>query len=112
MTATGKKLFQSVSRDCSLALFSELSAVIARTIINKHNRAIKNKLESHNYFEELSTVPTPQQLALWEREISVAEAQRTNRPEAMDIMAPRIPKGQFISYSYFSNLPLRSTNVG
>ena len=95
-----------------MVLFSGLSAVIARTIINKHNRAIKNNLESCDYFEELSTVPTPQQLALWEREISVAEVDRTNRPDAMDIMAPHIPKGQFISYSYFSDLPVHSTNVG
>lgn len=101
-----------MSRDCSVVLFSGLSAVIARTIINKHNRAIKNNLESRDYFEELSTVPTPQQLALWEREISVAEVDRTNQPDAMDIMAPRIPKGQFISYSYFSDLPVRSANVG
>jgi hypothetical protein len=112
MTATGKKLFQSVSRHFSLVLFSDLSVVIARTIINKQNRAIKNKLESQDYFEELSAVPTPQQLALWEREISVAEAKRTNRPEAMDIMAPRIPKGQFIPYLYFSDSPLHSANIG
>jgi hypothetical protein len=74
-----------------------LSATIARTIINKHNRAIKNELESRNYFDELSTVPTAQQLTLWEKEISKAEETRTNRPQDMDVMAPRIPKGWSIS---------------
>lgn len=67
--------------------------IIARTIINKYNRAIKNELESSDYFAELSTVPTNEQLAIWEVEISAAEELRTNRPEAMDVMAPRIPKG-------------------
>jgi len=71
-------------------------ATVARTIINKHIRAIKNELESWDYFDELSTVPTAQQLALWEKEISMAEESQTNRPKAMDIMAPRIPKGRSI----------------
>jgi len=82
----------------------QLGATIARTIINKYNRAIKNELESRNYFDELSTVPTREQLTLWEKEISKAEEQRTNRPAAMDVMAPRIPRGRFISYDIFIGL--------
>jgi hypothetical protein len=70
---------------------------IARTIINKYNRAIKNVEESRHYFEDLSTVPTPEQIIQWDTEISEAEALRTHRPEEMDIMAPRIEKGQFIT---------------
>ena len=76
----------------------ELSTTIARTIINKYNRAIKSELESRNYFDELSEVPTGVQLKLWEKEISEAEELCTNWPAAMDVMAPRIPKGQFISF--------------
>jgi len=34
---------------------------------------------------------------VWEAEISKAEAAHTNKPEAMDIMAPRIPKGRLLS---------------
>jgi hypothetical protein len=41
-------------------------------------------------------VPTAEQIRLWDKEISEAEELRTNRPEAMDVMAPRIEKGQFI----------------
>jgi hypothetical protein len=77
---------------------------IARTIINKYKRATKSRLESSEYFAELSTVPTREQLAIWEAEISEAEEQRTNRPEAMDIMAPRIPKGQFTLLIYLWDL--------
>lgn len=35
-------------------------------------------------------------MKLWDAEISEAENLRTNRPEAMDVMAPRIEKGRFI----------------
>jgi hypothetical protein len=38
-------------------------------------------------------------LRVWEEEISTAEAAHTNKPEVMDIMAPRIPKGQLL-FSY------------
>ena len=82
----------------------ELSTTIARTIINKYNRAIKSELESRNYFNELSEVPTGVQLKLWEKEISEAKELRTNRPAAMDVMAPRIPKGRFISFDIFIRL--------
>jgi hypothetical protein len=56
--------------------------------------------QSQNYFEDLSEVPSAEQLMEWEREISRAEAAHTNKPEAMDIMAPRIPKGR-LPLSYF-----------
>jgi hypothetical protein len=84
---------------------------IARTIINKYNRAIANELESRDYFEELSTVPTAEEIKLWDMEISEAEKKRTSQPEAMDIMAPRIPKGWFIHPPDISDslLPLAPT---
>jgi len=44
----------------------------------------------------LSNIPTPEQLTDWEREISKAEAAHINKPEAMDVMAPKIPKGWFL----------------
>lgn len=71
--------------------------VLARTIVNKYHRAIKNIVESQNYFDDLSEVPTAEQLRVWETEISTAEAAHTTKPEVMDIMAPRIPKGRFFS---------------
>jgi hypothetical protein len=51
-------------------------------------------LESKDYFEDLSAVPTADEIVKWDAEISEAEKKRTNQPEAMDVMAPRIPKGQ------------------
>lgn len=88
---------------------------IARTIINKYNRAIKSEMDSREYFEDLSTVPTADQIKLWDAEISEAEKLRTNQPSAMDVMAPRIPKGKFIHIPYLSHSPdslLPSTNIG
>ena len=35
-------------------------------------------------------------MRLWDAEISEAEEKCTSQPEAMDVMAPRILKGQFI----------------
>lgn len=69
---------------------------IARTIIKKYNRAIANELESRVYFEDLSAVPTAEEIEIWDTEISEAEEKRTRQPEAMDVMASRIPKGLFI----------------
>ena len=94
MTVIGRKLSQSVSDQ-----FSGLSGFhkhLARSIINKYNRAIKRELDCRHYFEDLSTVPTAEQIKHWDKEISEAEELHTNRPEAMDVtvMAPRIPKGQ------------------
>ncbi|KAF8816372.1 hypothetical protein BYT27DRAFT_7248439 [Phlegmacium glaucopus] len=66
---------------------------ITRTIINKYNRAIKNELDSTAYFQDLSTVPTAEQMALWEKEISEAEVLRTKCPAEMNVMAPHIKKG-------------------
>lgn len=69
---------------------------IARTIINKYKQAIIKESESRDYFDELNTVPTAEEIEMCEADISEAEEKRTSNPEAMDVMAPRIPKGQFI----------------
>lgn len=83
---------------------------IARTIINKYNRAIAKELESREYFEELSAVPTTEEIKTWDAEISEAERKRTSQPEAMDVMAPRIPKGLFIDLPDLSDsFPLAPT---
>lgn len=68
----------------------------ARTIIKKYNRAIAKESECRDYFDELTAVPTSEEIRIWEAEISEAEKKHTSQPEAMDVMAPRIPKGQFI----------------
>jgi hypothetical protein len=78
----------------NISYYVPILTAIARTIINKYNRAIANELESKDYFEDLSAVPTTDEIEKWEAEISEAEKKRTNQPEAMDVMAPRIPKGQ------------------
>ena len=96
MTATGRKLSQSVSSIVST--FSGTVTTIAGTIINKYKWAIKSELDSREYFEDLSTVPTAQQIKLWDTEISKAEELRTNQPDTMDVMAPRIPKGKSSSF--------------
>lgn len=90
---------------------------IARTIVKKYNRAIVNESESRDYFQDLSSVPTSEEIKIWEAEISEAEINRTSRPEAMDVMAPRIPKGQFIYlHKVFDSLLLSnsstSTDIG
>lgn len=77
---------------------------IARTIVNKYKRAIKSELDSREYFEDLSTVPTDHQIKQWDTEISEAEEMRTNQPDAMDVMAPRISKGKFIHLSQLTRL--------
>ena len=92
MTATGRKPSQLVSEKCLKN--SCFHNNIARTIIKKYNRAIANELESRDYFEDLSAVPTVGEIEKWDAEISEAEKKCTSQPEAMDVMAPRIPKGQ------------------
>jgi hypothetical protein len=78
----------------NISYYVPILTAIARTIINKYNRAISNQLESKDYFEDLSAVLTTDEIEKWDAEISEAEKKRTNQPEAMDVMAPRIPKGQ------------------
>jgi hypothetical protein len=95
MTATGRRLSQSVSEYWLFHGFPVFTT-IARTIVIKYKRAIVNESESREYFQDLSSVPTSEEIEKWEAEISEAEIKRTSRPEAMDVMAPRIPKGQFI----------------
>lgn len=85
---------------------------IARTIIKKYNRAITNELESRDYFEDLSAVPTAEEIEKWDAEISEAEIKRTSQPEAMDVMACRIPKGQFINVPDLSDSPVYPTHFG
>lgn len=63
--------------------------------------------ESRNYFDDLSEIPAAEQLTEWEREISKAEAAQTNKPEAMDVMAPKIPKGR-LSFSYIHPTHIRT----
>ena len=58
-------------------------------------------------------MPTDQQIKLWDTEISKAEELRTNRPEPMDVMAPRIPKGKLNPSTHtFIRLTSFSTNIG
>jgi hypothetical protein len=85
---------------------------IAGTIEKKYKRAIKSEVDSREYFEDLSTVPTDEQKKLWEAEISKAEELRTNKPEAMDVMAPRIPKGKLNLSTTFIRLTYSSTHIG
>ena len=85
---------------------------IAQTIINKYNRATKSKLDSRQYFEDLSTVPTAEEMDLLETEIAEAEEMRSRQENNMDVMAPRIPRGQFIHLLDLSNSLLHSTNLG
>ncbi|KAF8801187.1 hypothetical protein BYT27DRAFT_7216293 [Phlegmacium glaucopus] len=66
--------------------------LITQTIIKKYNRAIKNELESAEYFKDLSRVPTHEQLALWEAENLDAEVRRTEWPAVMNVMSSRINK--------------------
>ena len=80
---------------CSQA---HVSMHLARTIINKYRRAIKNEEKSRVYFEDLSTMPSTEQLTLWEKQISKAEVDQVNKPKAMDIMAPNIPKGRLVLF--------------
>jgi hypothetical protein len=112
MTATGRKQCQLVGDLCFLGFL--YFTTIAPTIIKKYNRALANELESRIYFKDLSTVPTAEEMQKWETEISEAEIMRTRHPEAMDVMAPQIPKGKFVHSSTIFILPTSvfSTNIG
>jgi len=44
---------------------------------------------------------TAEQLMLWEKQILRAEAAQVNKPKAMDVMAPHIPKGQLVFFDTF-----------
>lgn len=55
-------------------------------------RAVQSLQESREYFSELTEVPTKEQIAQWEAEITNAERRRSVDPEAMDVMEPRVPK--------------------
>lgn len=68
------------------------AGVIVDTCRKKYLRAVQNLQESHEYFLELTQVPTREQIANWEHEITNAERKRTTDPEAMDVMEPRVPK--------------------
>ncbi|KAF8816373.1 hypothetical protein BYT27DRAFT_7221526 [Phlegmacium glaucopus] len=84
---------------------------ITRTIINKYNWAIKNELDSTAYFQDLSTVPTAEQMALWEKEISEAEVLRTKCPAEMNVMAPRIKKAGWGTAENISSLGKQRDNL-
>lgn len=72
--------------------------IVVDTCRKKYFRAVQNRQESHEYFLELTEVPTGAQVAKWEEEISIAERRRSVDPEAMDVMEPKVPKRK-------SNLP-------
>ena len=70
--------------------------VVAWTIIGKYTRAVENHRESKAYFEELSEPANDGLLRKWEEEIQRAERDHVTKPQAMDIMAAKIPKGRSI----------------
>jgi len=47
-------------------------------------------------------MPSTEQLMLWEKQISKAEVDQVNKPKAMDIMAPNIPKGRLVLFDTVS----------
>jgi hypothetical protein len=68
--------------------------------------------ESQNYFDDLSEIPSQEQLTQWETEISKAEAARTNKPEVMDVMGPKIPKGRLVvSSSHPTHISLAAPSL-
>ena len=85
---------------------------IAGTIVKKYLRAIKSEQDSREYFEDLSTVPTDQQIKLWDTEISKAEELRTNRPEAMDVMEFPKVSSIHLPIHLFDSLLLAPTLAG
>ena len=66
--------------------------IIVDTCWKKYIRAVQNLQESHEYYLDLTEVPTRAQVAKWEEEIRIAETKRSVDPEAMDIMEPKVPK--------------------
>jgi len=65
------------------------------TITRKFERAKENTIDFTLYFEALTKAAPITLLKQWKSEIEVAEAVCTDRPAAMDIMKPRIPKRRF-----------------
>ena len=72
--------------------------IVVDTCQKKYLRVVQNLQESHEYYLELTEVPTRAQVTQWEREISIAESKWSVNPEAMDVMEPKVPKHK-------SNLP-------
>ena len=75
-----------------------LADIIVDTCRKKYLQVVQNLQESHEYFLELTEVPTQAQVVKWENEISIAERKRSVNLEAMDVMEPKVPKCK-------SNLP-------
>ena len=72
--------------------------MVVDTCWKKYLWVVQNLQESHEYFLELTEVPTWAQVVKWEDEICIAERKRSVNLEAMDVMEPKVPKHK-------SNLP-------
>src|SRR5271156_7155060 len=69
---------------------------IVSSVSRKFQRAIMKLDAKKAYHEDLTTAADDGALiAVWRREIEQAEADRINNVKAMDIIAPRIDKGEY-----------------
>ena len=66
--------------------------IIVDTCRKTYIQVVQYLQESHEYYLDLTEVPTQAQVAKWEEEIRIAETKRSVNPEAMDIMEPKVPK--------------------
>jgi hypothetical protein len=80
--------------------FPPLTGPLVDTVKKKYLRAIENISESQQYFRDLTAAATPRQVAAWEKQIADAEQERFFKPEAMDVMEPKVPKRMYKFPSY------------
>jgi hypothetical protein len=60
--------------------------IIAVVLCNRFIQAKEMVQETIRYYEELTSIVPPALAQKWEKEISVAEGKRLQKPEAMDII--------------------------
>lgn len=75
--------------------FPPLTGRLVDTVKKKYLRAVENISESQQYFRDLTAAATPRQVAEWEEQIADAEQERFFKPEAMDVMEPKVPKRMY-----------------
>ena len=92
MIIIGKSWLALVSVHSLGVQIVHLANIAVDTCWKKYLQAVQNLQESHEYFLELTEVPTQVQVAKWDKEISIAERRRSVDPEAIDVMEPKVPK--------------------
>ena len=63
------------------------------SIVKKYHRAATESVESHLYFKDMTASAPAGMVAIWEKEIQTAEANRNRNEKVMDIYQVKIKRG-------------------